>query len=81
MSTNEEMLVKLMIACGEGDINDVKKYIKLVIDINSFNNGISPLRISIENEQYEVIKILLENGANIENSLYYLLDIASDSYS
>jgi ankyrin repeat protein len=80
MIENEKILVKLMIACGEGDIYNVKSYIELGVCINLLNNGVSPLRISIENEKYEVVKILLENGANVENSLYYVLDSASDSY-
>ncbi len=55
-------------ACRVGNIFEVKKVIKKIDDINKHNNeGWNAIIISAYNHHIEIIKYLLENGANINS--------------
>lgn len=56
-------------AVCDGDIESVKKFIKYGVDVNKLSNDMSPLMLAARFNKFEIIKILLANGANpdIEN--------------
>lgn len=58
----------LIQAIKNGSIHDVTKAIALGADVNySFDHGedkLTPLLLAVTNEKYEIIKLLLDNGAN-----------------
>ncbi|MFH6991895.1 ankyrin repeat domain-containing protein [Flavobacterium sp. FlaQc-48] len=52
-----------------GDIESVKQFIKYGADVNKLSRDMSPLMLAARFNKFEIIKVLLENGANpsIEN--------------
>lgn len=58
------------LAVCKGDIVAVKKFIEYGVNINKKVNNMTPLMLAARFNHTEIIKILLENGANksIENS-------------
>lgn len=67
---NEEILQKFTYACATGNINQVKKYLDLGININKHTPN--PLKSSLAEEQFELANFLLANGADInkDNNLF-----------
>jgi len=54
----------LAIAIVKGDIETVKKFIEYGADIDQKSNGMTPLMIAARYNQVEIIKLLLDKGAN-----------------
>ncbi|MFH6959627.1 ankyrin repeat domain-containing protein [Flavobacterium aquidurense] len=56
-------------AVCDGDIESVKKFIKYGVDVNKLSNDMSPLMLAARFNKFEIIKVLLANGAkpDIEN--------------
>ncbi|WP_316632498.1 ankyrin repeat domain-containing protein [uncultured Flavobacterium sp.] len=51
-------------AVCEGDIESVKKIIKYGANVNKLSRDMSPLMLAARFNKFEIIKILLANGAN-----------------
>jgi len=56
----------LATAIAKGDVETVKKFIEYGIDVNEKSNGMTPLMIAARYNQVEIIKLLLEKGANLK---------------
>lgn len=57
---------RLHLASQRGEIENVLQFLKEGDDVNFFDEiGYAPLHYAVEYEKYEVIEILLKNGANI----------------
>ncbi len=57
----------MMAACKDGNLLMVQELVKAGAEINHVGgNGKSPLQIAVENGHGEVVKVLVENGANLE---------------
>lgn len=56
-------------AVCDGDIESVKKFIKYGVDVNKVVRDMSPLMLAARFNKFEIVKVLLANGANprIEN--------------
>lgn len=56
-------------AVCEGDIENVKKLIKYGADVNKLVRDMSPLMLAARFNKFEIVKVLLESGANprVEN--------------
>lgn len=56
-------------AVCDGDIESVKKFIKYGVDVNKVVRDMSPLMLAARFNKFEIVKLLLANGANprIEN--------------
>ena len=52
-------------ACREGDINAVQLYLDNGGDVNYYSGGHSLLIDSAKQERLDIIKLLLDRGANI----------------
>lgn len=61
------------LAISKGDIETVKRFIKYGANINKIVNNMTPLMVAARFNQVEIIKILLENGAepSLENERGY----------
>ena len=57
-------------AVKEEDINAVRYYINKGVDINELSNSISALMLALMNNNIEIVKILINNGATILNETY-----------
>ncbi|MRX70150.1 Ankyrin repeat-containing protein [Flavobacterium resistens] len=53
----------LHLAISKGDIESVKRFIQYGVDINKMVNDMTPLMIAARFNEFEIIKILLKNGA------------------
>ncbi|MDA6072596.1 ankyrin repeat domain-containing protein [Flavobacterium sp. AC] len=60
-------------AVCEGDIENVKKLIKYGVNVNLLSNDMSPLMLAARFNKFEIIRILLANGADpsMENEKGY----------
>lgn len=56
----------LCIAISKGDIELVKKFIEYGADVNEKSNGMTPLMYAARYNKVEIIKYLLQKGANRE---------------
>ena len=56
----------LNVAISKGEIDLVKKFIEYGADINETTNGLTPLMYAARYNQVEIIKLLLEKGANLK---------------
>lgn len=54
----------LHLAISKGDIEGVKTFVKYGADLNKIVNDMTPLMIAARFNEFEIIKILLENGAS-----------------
>jgi ankyrin repeat protein len=54
----------LAVAIVKGDLETVKKFIEYGADINQKSNGMTPLMIAARYNQVDIIKLLLDKGAN-----------------
>ena len=54
------------IYCFKGDISIVKELHKIGYDVNQKRTGKTSLMIAIENNNFEVAKFLIENGADLK---------------
>jgi uncharacterized protein len=52
----------------KGDVEAVKKFIDYGCDVNERSNGMTPLMLAARYNQAAIIKILIENGANIKHT-------------
>ena len=55
-------------ACYNGDMEYIKEYFSSGKNLNIAHKGNSPLLVAIEQHQVEVIKFLVENGADVNFS-------------
>lgn len=53
-------------AIMQGDIDTVKKLIDLGEDINQKSLGMAPIHFAARYNQPEILKLLIENGANVK---------------
>ena len=53
-------------AIMQGDIDTVKKLIALGEDVNQKSLGMAPIHFAARYNQPEILKLLIENGANIK---------------
>ncbi|MBF01234.1 MAG: hypothetical protein CMP77_14845 [Flavobacterium sp.] len=58
-------MTPLCVAICKGDLETVKKFIEYGADVNEKSNGATPLMLAARYNQVEMIKLLLENGANL----------------
>ena len=56
---------KLYTAIANGDLETVKKFIEYGANVNESSNGVSPLMLAARYNQVEIIKFLLEKGADV----------------
>ena len=56
----------LATAIAKGDVETVKKFIEYGADVNEKSNGMTPLMIAARYNQVEIIKVLLDKGANLK---------------
>lgn len=55
----------LISAVQSGDINRIKSLLKTGINVNQYCNGLTALQYAIKSKRIKVIKLLIENGANL----------------
>ncbi|WP_428232892.1 ankyrin repeat domain-containing protein [Flavobacterium sp.] len=69
MSSPSYVASPLHYAVCDGDIESVKKIIKYGADVNKLSRDMSPLMLAARFNKFEIVRILLANGANpaIEN--------------
>ncbi|MET3026445.1 ankyrin repeat domain-containing protein [Flavobacterium sp. UW10123] len=53
------------LAISKGDVESVKKFISYGADVNKIVNNMTPLMVAARFNQVEIIKILLEKGADL----------------
>jgi ankyrin repeat protein len=58
----------LAIAIQKGDVETVKKFIEYGTDVNEKSNGMTPLMIAARYNRADIIRLLLEKGANVKAS-------------
>lgn len=51
-------------AIENGAINSVKEYIRANVDLNIKDQGMTPLHYALTENQYDILKLLLESGAD-----------------
>ena len=51
---------------SKNDIDTVKKLIKMGVSVNKFSGGKSPLMYAARYNRVEIIKLLVENGADVK---------------
>lgn len=56
----------LAVAIVKGDLETVKKFIEYGADINQKSNGMTPLMIAARYNQVDILKLLLDKGANFK---------------
>ena len=61
-----ELQEKLVDAAFQGNLVLVKNLLNEISDINLCGRSWNPLHAAIENENFECVKLLIENGADIE---------------
>lgn len=53
-------------AICKGDIETVKKFLDYGADINEKSNGMTPLMLAARYNQIDILKLLIEKGANLK---------------
>ena len=48
----------------KGDIETVKKFIEYGVNVNEYFNGMTPLMLAARSNQVDIVKLLLEKGAD-----------------
>ena len=48
----------------KGDIETVKKFIEYGVNVNEYFNGITPLMLAARSNKVDIVKLLLEKGAD-----------------
>ncbi|KOS04939.1 ankyrin [Flavobacterium akiainvivens] len=56
----------LAIAIMKGDTETVKKFIEYGADVNEKSNGMTPLMVAARYNRVDIIKLLLDKGANLK---------------
>ncbi len=56
----------LTVAVVKGDLEIVKKFIEYGVDVNESSDGVTPLMLAARYNKVEIMKFLLENGANVD---------------
>lgn len=54
----------LTTAIIKGDVSTIKKFIEYGVDVNESANGVTPLMLAARYNRVEIVKLLLESGAN-----------------
>ena len=72
---NSSLSVRLKLAIDENNIEDVETIIKQIEDLDNLNldiEGTNPLHYAILEDKIEIVKILVEHGAdvNLKNNNY-----------
>ena len=54
-------------ACGKGDTEEVERLIRAGVDVNKVDSdyGYTPLYLAAERGHIDIVKLLINNGANI----------------
>jgi len=78
---------RFMKAIYNGDIEFVRTYIDQIQDINAFESDDSPLILAVDNNEFEIVDLLIEKGADINaqtkagwSALHIAIDSAKDSF-
>ena len=65
---NTDRNIELCEAAWEGDADRVRELIVLGADIECYDdNGNTPLHLAVEQLWYDVVRVLLESGANVDH--------------
>ncbi len=56
----------LAVAIMKGDTETVKKFIEYGADINEASNGMTPLMVAARYNRVDIIRLLLDKGANLK---------------
>lgn len=70
-STNQKELIynsstPLCAAIAKGDLEAVKKFIEYGVNVNETSNGVTPLMLAARYNKVEMLKILIDNGAQVD---------------
>jgi len=63
--TTNKTVSPLCQAITKGDIETVKKLVEFGTDVNSTSNGMTPLMFAARYNKFEIVKLLLDNGAKV----------------
>lgn len=66
LATEYKDATPLAVAIVKGDLETVKKFIEYGADINQKSNGMTPLMIAARYNQVDILKLLLDKGANFK---------------
>lgn len=55
----------LCVAISKGDIASVRKFIEYGANVNEKSNGMTPLMVAARYNNVEIIKLLIDNGADV----------------
>jgi ankyrin repeat protein len=69
-SNKREFVDAFFSSIYRGDLEEVKSLIGKVVDINDFSRRGTPLSIAANNGHHEILKLLIENGADINYTCY-----------
>lgn len=58
----------LAIAIMKGDTETVKKFVEYGADVNERSSGMTPLMVAARYNRVDIIKFLLEKGANLKST-------------
>jgi glutaminase len=62
---NQQLIIEFIYACAENDINLVNRFIHYGIGVNNSDYDFrTPLHVACSEGHYDIVKTLLENGAN-----------------
>ena len=75
----DKKLYELIEACGYGLLEPAQKLISDGVNVNGFQNNFTPLIASICGQNIEVVELLINSGANINQENYTALHEAFDS--
>jgi len=72
-------ITPLLKAVALGDIAHIKLFIKYNVDINAASEKITPLRHAVSKNNLEIVRLLIESGANVNLQDYYKRSPISDA--
>ncbi len=71
MSSTEDIDEELIIACRDGNLEEVKRLLAAGANVNADVDGSRPLIAAARNGLTEVVRFLLDIGANIDETDQY----------